>query len=444
MNQLWQLCLAKLKELLDDDIVAYETFYAPTKLKSFEHGQATLITDLDFNRTILNTNQDQIMAIISDVFNEPCLSLQIYTQEELDAMYKRSDAPSGKNLKIENNLKPDFTFSNFVVGNSNKLAHAASLAVALSPGKNYNPLFIYGNSGLGKTHLLNAIGNYVLSKKPDTKILYISTVDFVDEYVNAIKKNMMDEFNEKYQAIELLLVDDIQFLQGKEKSHDVFFQNFNRMITKSRQIVITSDRMPDEIAGIEQRLVSRFNSGLKVGVDSPELETALAIIKKKLETFSSDFEHIDEDVLIYMANNFSGNVRELEGAINRIIFYSIATNATRINMNVALEAFRDERTSKPTVGQLTADKIKKTVAEYYNLTVTQLVGKNRMQSITTARHIAMYLMRELINLSYVKIGDEFGGRDHSTIMSACDKVEKKLQTNEEYKEAIHSLKDKLK
>lgn len=313
----------------------------------------------------------------------------------------------------------------------------------MNPGEAYNPLFIYGNSGLGKTHLLNAVGNYVKFKRPNAKVLYIPCLDFVDDYINNIKNGKIDDFNEKYRSIDVLLVDDIQWLAGKEKSHEVFFQIFNRMIIQKKQIVITSDRMPQEIAGLEQRLVSRFNSGLSVGIDSPEFETALAILRKKLELRNFDMDTIDDDVLTFMATNFSGNVRDLEGAVNRLIFYSILENINRITMNVALEAFKDHNTTTSS-GKLTAEKIKKTVAEYYNLTTNQLVGKSRMSNITMARHIAMYLTRDLLNLSFIKIGEEFGGRDHSTVMSACDKVGKLLKKDNAYKEAMIELKTMLK
>lgn len=441
MNEIakqWSECLNDIAELLNDQ-VKFDTFYKSAQLLDLQDGTARLIAESQFQKMILNTEKEIIKDAINHRFSDHCDDLVILLKDELETKPQQPEPL----VEIKSNLREEFTFEQFVVGTSNKVAQAASLAVAINPGESFNPLFIYGNSGLGKTHLLNAIGNYVKKNRPHAKVLYIPCLDFVDDYINNIKNGKIDDFNEKYRSIDVLLVDDIQWLAGKEKSHEVFFQIFNRMILQKKQIVITSDRMPQEIAGLEQRLVSRFNSGLSVGIDSPEFETALAILKKKLEMRNFDMDTIDDDVLTFMASNFSGNVRDLEGAVNRLIFYSILENINRITMNVALEAFKDHNsTSSP--GKLTTEKIKKTVAEYYNLTMSQLIGKSRMSNITMARHIAMYLIRDLLNLSFIKIGEEFGGRDHSTVMSACDKVAKLIKKDEAYKEAIIELKTMLK
>lgn len=438
IQQLWQACLDDIESVVNDQL-KFENFFKPTSLASFENGKAVIVVEMQLNKIVLENDKDLFRKTISFHANQPCTDVEIVIKDDLE---QKNDSVKPK-IEIKSNLREEFTFEQFVVGTSNKVAQAASLAVAINPGESFNPLFIYGNSGLGKTHLLNSIGNYVEKKRPNASVLYIPCLDFVDEYINHIKNGSIDAFNEKYRSIDVLLVDDIQWLAGKEKSHEVFFQIFNRMILQKKQIVLTSDRMPQEIAGLEQRLVSRFNSGLSVGIDSPEFETALAILKKKLELRNFDMDTIDEDVLSFMASHFSGNVRDLEGAVNRLIFYSILENIKRITMNVALEAFKDHNTS-PTTGVLTTEKIKKTVAEYYNLTLNQLVGKSRMSNITMARHIAMYLVRDLLNLSFIKIGEEFGGRDHSTVMSACDKVGKLLKKDEAYKEAIIELKTMLK
>lgn len=275
--------------------------------------------------------------------------------------------------------------------------------------------------------------------------MYIQCMDFVNEYVNSIKNGKIDDFNEKYRSLDILLVDDIQFLSGKEKSHEVFFHIFNHMISNKKQIVLTADRMPQDLAGLENRLVSRFSSGLSVSVDPPEFETALAILKKKMEIQNVDIENFDEEVLVFMANKYSSDVRVLEGQLNRLIYFSIFENASRITMNLALEAFKDDsKVTITTTGKLTADKIKKTVAEYYNLSLAQLVSKSRMSNIAMARHISMYLIRDLLNMSYIKIGEEFGGRDHSTVMTACDKVSRMLKKDPKYREAIVEIKDMLK
>lgn len=440
LNEKWQNCLAEIEDYLNDPI-RFDTFYKNITLLDIKNGVARICTESQFQKIALGNDKDIqiLLKPINHQFDANCTSIEFISEEELDKKQKEETHL----VEIESNLREEFTFDQFVVGTSNKVAQAASLAVAIHPGESFNPLFIYGNSGLGKTHLLNAIGNRVKSDRPHSTVMYIPCLDFVDDYINNIKNGTIDAFNDKYRSVDVLLVDDIQWLAGKEKSHEVFFQIFNRMIMQKKQIVITSDRMPQDIAGLEQRLVSRFNSGLSVGIDSPEFETALAILKKKLELHNFDMNSIDDDVLTFMANNYSGNVRDLEGAVNRLIFYSILENINRITMNVALEAFKDHN-STSTPGKLTAEKIKKTVSEYYNLTTTQLTGKSRMSNITTARHMAMYLTRDLLNLSYIKIGEEFGGRDHSTVMSACDKVTKLCKKDNAYQEAVDALKDLLK
>lgn len=443
MNELakkWEACLEEIKNLLNDQI-KFDTFYKSSRLLDFKQGIARIVVEMQFHQMVLNNDKDIIIQAINNQFNDHCDDVIILFQDQITQQEKTEPEPL---VEIHSNLKEEFTFDQFVVGTSNKVAQAASLAVAINPGESFNPLFIYGNSGLGKTHLLNAIGNYAKKYRPSSTVLYIPCLDFVDDYINNIKNNRIDAFNEKYRSIDVLLVDDIQWLAGKEKSHEVFFQIFNRMILQKKQIVITSDRMPQDIAGLEQRLVSRFNSGLSVGIDSPEFETAYAILKKKLEMRNFDMDSIDDDVLSFMATNYSGNVRDLEGAVNRLIFYAILENINRITMNVALEAFKDHSNSTSSTGKLTTEKIKKTVAEYYNLTLPQLVGKSRMSNITMARHIGMYLIRDLLNLSFIKIGEEFGGRDHSTVMSACDKVQKLVAKDPAYKEAIVELKTMLK
>lgn len=440
LNEKWQNCLAEIEDYLNDPI-RFDTFYKNITLLDIKNGVARICTESQFQKIALGNDKDIqiLLKPINHQFDANCTSIEFISEEELAKKQKEETHL----VEIESNLREEFTFDQFVVGTSNKVAQAASLAVAIHPGESFNPLFIYGNSGLGKTHLLNAIGNRVKSDRPHSTVMYIPCLDFVDDYINNIKNGTIDAFNDKYRSVDVLLVDDIQWLAGKEKSHEVFFQIFNRMIMQKKQIVITSDRMPQDIAGLEQRLVSRFNSGLSVGIDSPEFETALAILKKKLELHNFDMNSIDDDVLTFMANNYSGNVRDLEGAVNRLIFYSILENINRITMNVALEAFKDHN-STSTPGKLTAEKIKKTVSEYYNLTTTQLTGKSRMSNITTARHMAMYLTRDLLNLSYIKIGEEFGGRDHSTVMSACDKVTKLCKKDNAYQEAVDALKDLLK
>ena len=427
-----------------NDNVAFETFYANSRLAYIGQGKARIVVETQFGDVVLRNRLNLIVEALQQVTTQH-YEVEILTQDALAKREEEKKQAQKPLVEIKDNLIDNFVFDQFVVGDSNKIAQAASLATAINPGQSFNPLFIYGNSGLGKTHLINAIGHYIKEHHKDLTVMYIQCMDFVNEYVNSIKNGKIDDFNEKYRSLDILLVDDIQFLSGKEKSHEDFFHIFNHMISNKKQIVLTADRMPQDLAGLENRLVSRFSSGLSVSVDPPEFETALAILKKKMEIQNVDIENFDEEVLVFMANKYASDVRVLEGQLNRLIYFSIFENASRITMNLALEAFKDDsKVTITTTGKLTADKIKKTVAEYYNLSLAQLVSKSRMSNIAMARHISMYLIRDLLNMSYIKIGEEFGGRDHSTVMTACDKVSKMLKKDAKYREAIVEIKDMLK
>lgn len=442
-EKIWSQCLAYIQTQINDN-VAFETFYANSRLAYIGQGKARIVVETQFGDVVLRNRLNLIVEALQQVTTQH-YEVEILTQDALAKREEEKKQAQKPLVEIKDNLIDNFVFDQFVVGDSNKIAQAASLATAINPGQSFNPLFIYGNSGLGKTHLINAIGHYIKEHHKDLTVMYIQCMDFVNEYVNSIKNGKIDDFNEKYRSLDILLVDDIQFLSGKEKSHEVFFHIFNHMISNKKQIVLTADRMPQDLAGLENRLVSRFSSGLSVSVDPPEFETALAILKKKMEIQNVDIENFDEEVLVFMANKYASDVRVLEGQLNRLIYFSIFENASRITMNLALEAFKDDsKVTITTTGKLTADKIKKTVAEYYNLSLAQLVSKSRMSNIAMARHISMYLIRDLLNMSYIKIGEEFGGRDHSTVMTACDKVSKMLKKDAKYREAIVEIKDMLK
>ena len=315
----------------------------------------------------------------------------------------------------------------------------------MKPGISYSPLFIHSNSGLGKTHLLNAIGNYAKSKDPHIKILFTTSENFVNEYIQSLSNHTIDEFNYKYRHIDILLIDDIQFMASKESSSEIFFNIFNSLISNKKQIVITSDKPPRDLKGMESRLVSRFSSGLTVSIDTPEFETSKAILRKKIEIENVDYP-ITEEVLDFIASHFNQDVRELEGSLKRLLFYKLICGKRLdcIDLNFALEAFSDTYTEPKKNKELTVDSIKQCVANYYNLTVNQINSKTRTSNIIVARHIAMYLVRDLIkDISFIQIGHEFGGRDHSTVMKACDKVQKKLEKDLNYRKAIQEIKSKL-
>jgi chromosomal replication initiator protein len=362
-----------------------------------------------------------------------------------------------KNIK-SNEKKPSFfassfvnrkyTFDNFVVGTSNREAHQAAVLIASNPGKlfNYNPLFIYSQSGLGKTHLLHAIGNYVRENAPSLKVLYITTDDFVDEFIKYVSgEKDSDNMKDFFKAVDVLMVDDIQFLSEKVKTEEMFFHIFNHLVNAGKQIILTSDRHPSEIRGVESRLVTRFNSGLTMNITVPDLPTRVAILKKKIEANGLDITYFDEEVFHFFAERFSNNVRELEGALNRLVFYVINIKQTKhITMAVAIESVQPLIGSGVTLSSLTENRIINTVADYYNLTSQQLTGRIRTNQIAMARHIAMYLIRTLLDVPFLKIGALFGGKDHSTVMNAVKKVEKSLKVDEAIATAVDQLEKRLK
>ena len=341
-------------------------------------------------------------------------------------------------------IQKDRTFDNFVVGDCNRESQAAALACALNPGKFFNPLFIYGNSGLGKTHLLMAIANYVQKNDPTKKVYYTESLKFVETVVNAIRDNRIEAFKQYMCSIDLLLVDDIQFLAGKEKSHEVFFTIYNELVNNRKQVCIASDRQPREIKGLEDRLISRFSSGLSVGIDSPEFETSLAILQMKIKQNGYGIDDCDDEGLAYIASNFSGNVRDLEGAWNRVLFYAIQfqPDGGSIRFETVMNALKSQAVVSDKTG-LSPKKIIKTVADYYGLTRQQITSKTRTKNIANARHISIYLCRKLLNISYIKIGEEFGGRDHSTIISACTKVEKQIKKEPAFANAVNDIEKQL-
>lgn len=429
-NDVW----TKTKNLLKNDSsigkLVYDTYFENSKLVFLNEQKAVVEVPTNLEKMILSQKTELIEALLS-VHLDHSVSVEIQLFDE---------NPIAKINEViacdDDNVLSEYTFDNFIVGPSNKEAHSATLACAYTPGKFYTPLFIYGNSGLGKTHLLNAVGNYIKDNDPSKKVFYTSTMDFVSLVVNSIKEGTIDEFKQKMNQLDVLLMDDIQFIAGKEKSHEVFFTIFNELVIHKKQIVLSSDRSPSEIKGLEERLISRFASGLSVGLDSPEFETSLAILKYRLENQSVDPEFVSDEALAYIATNFSKDVRNLEGALNRLLFYSINfNNGNMIDFKVALNAFKGSRESSEN-NEVSVTKIKRVVADYYGLTKQQLVSNSRTKNIASARHIAMYFSRKLLDLPFVKIGEEFGKRDHSTVINACERVETAIKKDNNYKLAM--------
>jgi chromosomal replication initiator protein len=335
-------------------------------------------------------------------------------------------------------LNPRYTFDTFVVGNSNRFAHAASLAVAEAPARAYNPLFIYGGVGLGKTHLMQAIGHYVLEQNPGSKVVYVTSEKFTNDLINAIGKKSMVEFRDRYRNIDVLLVDDIQFVAGKESTQEEFFHTFNALYEANKQIVMSSDRPPKEIPTLEERLRSRFEWGLTTDIQPPDLETRIAILRKKA---ASDSLEIPEEVLSYIANRVHSNIRELEGALNRVI--AVASLSRRsISVEIAEEALKDI-VGSVRQRQITIEMIQNAVANHYSIKAADMRSKKRTRAVTFPRQIAMYLARELTDSSLPRIGEEFGGRDHTTVLHAYEKIQRMLQKNPSLQKEISQLVQEL-
>ena len=343
-------------------------------------------------------------------------------------------------------LKDDLTFDSFVEGEFNKEAYRAASLISKDPGKVFNPLFIYSNSGLGKTHLLHAIGNRIKSKNPKAKILYIDANDFVEEYVKFVKGEKENEtLKDFFSGVDVLLFDDVQFLENKVKTEEMFFYVYQKMVNSGRQIVITSDRQPSELKGLEDRLITRFSQGLTVKINNPDLDTCVKILKKQIEKEGLDVENFDPAVLYFYAEKFNSNVRELDGAFNRLIFYTAEMKQVdKITLDVAIEAAQNIVGTKNVAAQLSEQKIINVVADYYNLAPNQLTGKVRTGQLALARHVAMYLIRINIDVPLNKIGNMFGGRDHTTVMNGISKVESMLKTDEALKTAIEELQKRIK
>ena len=355
-----------------------------------------------------------------------------------------SESLSAQSIKpanfINNNLNPKYIFDDFVVGENNRFAHAASLAVAENPSKVYNPLFIYGGVGLGKTHLMHAIGHHFLEKNPKDKVLYVSSETFTNDLINSLKDGKIENFRNKYRNIDLLLIDDIQFLENKEKTQDEFFHTFNTLKDANKQIVISSDEPPTKLK-IEERLTSRFSWGLATDIGNPDFETRVAILRKKANL---DGIRLNDNVYSMIASKITTNIRELEGSLLRVDAYVTlnSIDPDDIDENFIDEILKDI-TNKQIKMRVNDQTIKKAVATFYGITIDDLVSRRRSRNIAFPRQIAMYLIREMTDLSLPKIGNSFGGKDHTTVMHACDKIAISIHTNPEVKQVVNQIKESL-
>ena len=443
--QLWDRVLDRLQSRINDRHI-FDSFFADTYIHSIDGSDIKVVVSSGLASNLLSTKYMDVLALTVAEVTQSNFKLLFLQKGDLEKNIKLVEKKPAFFASSFVNRK--YTFDNFVVGTSNREAHQAAVLIASNPGKlfNYNPLFIYSQSGLGKTHLLHAIGNYVRENAPNLKVLYITTDDFVDEFIKYVSgEKDSDNMKDFFKAIDVLMVDDIQFLSEKVKTEEMFFHIFNHLVNAGKQIILTSDRHPSEIKGVESRLVTRFNSGLTMNITVPDLPTRVAILKKKIEANGLDITYFDEEVFHFFAERFSNNVRELEGALNRLVFYVINIKQTKhITMAVAIESVQPLIGSGGPVSSLTENRVINTVADYYNLTSQQLTGKIRTNQIAMARHIAMYLIRTMLDVPFLKIGALFGGKDHSTVMNAVKKVEKSLKVDEAIATAVDQLEKRLK
>ncbi|MDQ0061522.1 chromosomal replication initiator protein DnaA [Paenibacillus harenae] len=440
---LWQQVLSIIQTKLSKP--SFDTWFKATKASFVDDSMLEVTAPTTFAVEWLENRYTKLIRMTLFEFLGRQVDVRFAIEEQRSAEPiisfppKAVHAPAAQEETHSHMLNPKYTFDTFVIGANNRFAHAASLAVAEAPAKAYNPLFLYGGVGLGKTHLMHAIGHYIMDHNPNTKVLYISSEKFTNEFINAIRDNRGESFRTKYRNIDVLLVDDIQFLAGKEQTQEEFFHTFNALHEERKQIVISSDRPPKEIPTLEERLRSRFEWGLITDIQPPDLETRIAILRKKAKAENLD---IPNEAMVYIANQIDTNIRELEGALIRVVAYSSLINAD-ITSHLAAEALKDIiPSSRPRM--ITIQDIQQKVGEFYGLRLEEFKARKRTKAIAYPRQIAMYLSRELTDYSLPKIGEAFGGRDHTTVIHAHEKITQQLKVDQDLTKIIQNLAEKIK
>lgn len=432
MRQVWEEMKKELRQQHDE--LSFNTWIADLDVYNEDDRSIFLLAPSKFVRSILEKRKypqeftQMYQRLTGSPKNFVLVSLEDVERDQFEPM-----SPANKT-----NLNPKYIFEDFVVGANNRFAHAACVAVSEDPGKSYNPLFIYGGVGLGKTHLMQAIGHYISKKQPKSRILYISSENFTNDFINSIKNTQGETFRERYRNVDVLLIDDIQFLADKEQTQEEFFHTFNELYLNNKQVVITSDRPPKEIKTLEERLRSRFEMGLITDISSPDYETRIAILQKKAE---ADRKIIPEEVFELIAKNIKANIRELEGALNKVTAYSSLVGRV-IDLELTREALKEviDRNVPKTIDH---HFIRELICNYFDVTEKELDSPKRTKKIAYPRQVAMYLIREYTDLSLPKIGEIFGNRDHSTVVHACDKLTREVEENSDTKELIDQLKERM-
>ena len=452
-NDIWNKVLEKIKQEINS--LAYQTWFEETKLYKLDNSVAKIIVPFAIHKTHIAANYKIVIVETLYELTKISYDLEFLLNEDINETLnkinenitiKTTETVHNEHTYLNSNLNSKYSFENFIVGNSNKFAHAAALAVAENPGKMYNPLSIYGNSGLGKTHLMHAIGNYI-SKNTNKRVLYVTSEQFVSDFIGINKKDKdgtnfsyVDFFKQKYRNIDVLIIDDIQYLGGATETQKEFFHTFNTLYGDNKQIIISSDRSPDDLKILEDRLRTRFCWGLPVDIYPPDFELRVAILRKRILGEAINKE-IPQQVIEYMATNLGSDIRQLEGAVTRLVAYSTIMGS-EIDLNLAIEALKDY-VNKGISEKNNVNKIQKVVAEYFQISVEDLKSKKRNSNISFPRQIAMYLCRKYTSESFPKIGIEFGGKDHSTVMHSCEKIEKEIKLNKDLANTVEKLEKEI-
>lgn len=452
VDMIWNEFLTKIRERISP--LSYDTWFKDTKLYNIDKNTAIILVPMSLHKKHLEENYREEIEEIFNSITGTNFTFQFKLESEITDDKKEEEAPKTEiessgvpyQSNLSANLKSEYTFDNFIVGDSNRFAFTAARAVAEKPGKAYNPLFLYGKSGLGKTHLMHSIGNYILENS-NKKVLYVSSEQFVNDYIYAVRNNdksnfdKIDSFKNKYRNIDVLIIDDIQFLGTATKGQEEFFHTFNQLHDSNKQIIIASDRSVDDLKMLENRLITRFNWGLTANITPPDFNLRVDIIKKKI-SHQEAAENLPIEVIEYIANINDSDVRQLEGAITRVFAYALMMNKGEVTLDIAIDALKD-RVSERSVYKNDVHRIQRIVCEYFKIDIEDLKGKKRSKDVNYPRQIAIYLCRIMTNESFPKMGTYFGGRDHSTIISAYQKIEKDLKTNSQLQTVISELKNRI-
>lgn len=446
INKLWDSFLEKIQTKVAK--ISYDTWFSNTRLYELKNNKAIVIVQMHIQKKNLKENYNDI---IEEVFTEVSGSnfkFEFLLEEELNNNIEiNTDEIGVPNNNFETNLISKYNFDNFIVGESNKFAHATALAVAESPGQMYNPLFIYGNSGLGKTHLMHAIGNYIVTYK-NKRVLYVTCERFVEDFIGITRKKNKNNFDnveifkKKYRDIDVLIIDDIQYLGNANQTQQEFFNTFNDLYGNNKQIIISSDRSPEDLKLLEERLLTRFNWGLTINIFPPDFDLRMNIIDNKITNNMLSI-NFPKDVREYIASNCTSDIRKLEGAITRVVAYATMMNGNDINLNLAIEALQDYF-SKTIISKNKIDQVQQIVANHYNIKVEDLKSKKRVASISVPRQIAMYICRTILEEPLTKIGIEFGGKDHTTVMHSVDKIKKQIKNDQIFEAEVNKLINQIK